>query len=122
LAERGNTGQHYIHPFVSLLIKQSTFTNMNNLTFNELPNAIGLLHDKLSNIELLLAQGTNAQVSTMGKPFNTKELCRFLGISEPTCIRWRKKGKIPFLKVGGSIRYDKAAVIAAIESRKGSKS
>ena len=54
-------------------------------------------------------------------PITTKELCKYLKISSVTCIRWRKKGKIPFMKIGGSIRYDKAAVLAAIESSNGGK-
>lgn len=50
-------------------------------------------------------------------PINTKELCSFLGITEPTLIRWRKKGVIPFLKIGSRILYQKSAVIAAIEGK-----
>jgi len=42
------------------------------------------------------------------------EMCSFLGITEPTIIRWRKKGKIPFLQIGSSIRYDLNAVIDAL--------
>lgn len=50
-------------------------------------------------------------------PITGKELCKYLGISEPTLIRWRKKGKIPFLRVGGVLRYDKAAVSKALEKK-----
>ena len=53
-----------------------------------------------------------------------KELCTFLNLSEPTIIRWRQKGKIPFLKVGSAIRYDLQAVVAALEvsnKKKGAK-
>lgn len=92
---------------------------MNNLTFNELPKAVGLLHDKLSHIELQLAQGPSALVTTVNKPVNTKELCKFLSISEPTCIRWRKKGKIPFMQIGGAVRYDLQSVVQAIEQKRG---
>jgi excisionase family DNA binding protein len=52
------------------------------------------------------------------KPVSTKEICDFLSITEPTLIRWRNKGKIPFLKIGTNIRYDKAAVLKAIEAPK----
>ena len=47
-----------------------------------------------------------------------KELCSFLGISEPTLIRWRSKGKIPFIKMGGVLRYDKNKVALALEGQK----
>jgi excisionase family DNA binding protein len=47
---------------------------------------------------------------------NQRGLCEFLSLSEPTIIRWRNKGKIPFLKVGSAIRYDLNAVAKALES------
>jgi excisionase family DNA binding protein len=43
-----------------------------------------------------------------------KELCEFLNISGPTAIRWRQKGKIPYLQVGNSIRYDLSKVTKAL--------
>lgn len=55
----------------------------------------------------------------------TKELCARLDITEPTVIRWRKKGKIPFLLIGSSVRYNYRAVIKALEvnaNGKGTKS
>ena len=47
----------------------------------------------------------------------TKLLCSRLNITEPTIIRWRKTGKIPFLLIGTSIRYDWQAVVKALESK-----
>lgn len=52
------------------------------------------------------------------QPVNTKEICSFLDVTEPTLIRWRKKGKIPFLQVGSRILYQKSAVIKALESKR----
>lgn len=71
--------------------------------------------------EKLTLDPTKRLPVTNTKPITAPELCRYLNISLPTLIRWRKKGKIPFLQIGGSIRYDKASVIAAIENRKGAK-
>jgi excisionase family DNA binding protein len=56
------------------------------------------------------------------KPLTAKELCAFLGISQSSLIRWRKKSLIPSLRVGGSIRYDREAVVKAIEQKKGGRS
>lgn len=44
-----------------------------------------------------------------------KELAKRLGISAPTLIRWRSKGKIPYLEIGGGIRYNFPEVIEALE-------
>lgn len=46
---------------------------------------------------------------------NTEQLCERLGVSVNTAIRYRRKGKIPFLILGDSIRYDWNAVIKALE-------
>ena len=43
------------------------------------------------------------------------ELCKRLGLSKPTVIRWGKKGKIPSLKIGKSVRYNWYSVVQAIE-------
>ncbi len=48
-------------------------------------------------------------------PITTKQLCLFLGITEPTVIRWRKKGKIPFLQIGSSVRFNLPNVLDALE-------
>lgn len=71
--------------------------------------------------EKLSINSTEKLTAINNKPVTAPELCQYLNISPPTLIRWRKKGKIPFLKIGGSIRYDKVAVIAAIENKKGGK-
>ncbi|MET3978335.1 excisionase family DNA binding protein [Mucilaginibacter sp. UYP25] len=63
---------------------------------------------------------TNASVIAIAKtepPITTKELIKFLAISEPTLIRWRKKGKIPYLRIGGRILYQKSAVLTSLESK-----
>jgi excisionase family DNA binding protein len=52
------------------------------------------------------------------QPVTTKQLCEFLGVTEPTIIRWRKKGKIPFLQIGSSIRFNLSAVVSALEVKK----
>jgi excisionase family DNA binding protein len=51
------------------------------------------------------------------KLHSQKETCRFIGITEPTIIRWRKKGKIPFKQLGASIRYNLNDVIEALEAK-----
>ena len=77
----------------------------------------------MERIESLLTsdQSSKVIVKPIEKPITTAELCSFLGITEPTVIRLRKRGKIPFLQIGGSIRYDKASVVQALEKNASSK-
>ncbi len=49
------------------------------------------------------------------------ELCKRLNITEPTCIRWEKKGVIPSFRIGSSIRYNWPKVIETLENKKGVK-
>jgi hypothetical protein len=49
---------------------------------------------------------------------NSATLMERLNISEPTLIRWRQKGKIPFMQIGTAIRYDWYKVLSAIEVKK----
>jgi excisionase family DNA binding protein len=51
------------------------------------------------------------------KPISERELCKYLGISAPTAIRWRQKGKLPFMQIGSAIRYDLNKVISALEKK-----
>lgn len=84
----------------------------------------GALQELIDNSVRTAFEKLNATpMSLEGKkeqPITTKQLCEFLSITEPTVIRWRKKGKIPFMQIGSALRYDKEAVIKAIsDKRKG---
>jgi len=45
------------------------------------------------------------------------ELRQITGLSHPTITRLRQQGKLPFLRVGKSIRYRMSEVTAAMESQ-----
>ncbi|MGY3052391.1 excisionase family DNA binding protein [Pedobacter sp. UYEF25] len=81
---------------------------------------------KIEDLRLLIREELTGLPQEKGlakkieSPITTKELCQFLSITEPTVIRWRKKGKIPYMQIGSALRYDKEAVLQAIsEKRKG---
>lgn len=41
----------------------------------------------------------------MTQLFTAKETAKILRVSEITLHRWRRDGKIPFVRINGSIRY-----------------
>ncbi len=53
---------------------------------------------------------------------NSATLMERLDISEPTLIRWRQKGKIPFMQIGSAVRYDWYKVLAELEVKKQKRS
>lgn len=77
------------------------------------------LNTRLERIEsLLTSPGVDSSLrQAIEKPVNTQELCEFLGITEPTLLRMRKQKRIPFIQIGSCIRFDKAAVIKALENK-----
>ena len=85
-------------------------------------NPFEMIDVRLNTIESLLISLKHGlpilQPSENEQPISTKELLNFLDITEPTLIRWRKKGKIPFLRIGSRILYQKSAVLAAIANKK----
>jgi len=55
------------------------------------------------------------------RPITEKELCGHFRISAPTAIRWRSKGKIPYMAIGSAIRYNLADVEKALQTQKSNK-
>ncbi|TAN14109.1 MAG: DNA-binding protein [Chitinophagaceae bacterium] len=93
---------------------------MTPITFDRLPAATSEIIERLDSIERLLLRLPNNPLQG-DKPITRKELCRFLDVSEPTVIRWERRGKIPVMYIGGSVRYDKADVLAALKKKGGNK-
>ncbi|GGC18267.1 hypothetical protein GCM10011386_07700 [Parapedobacter defluvii] len=64
---------------------------------------------------------TQAGHDTPPEIIDTKTLLNRLDLSEPTVIRYRQKGMIPFLQVGSAVRYDYQKVLEALEKKKGDR-
>ena len=82
-------------------------------------NPFEVINEKLDQ---LLQQQQAPLVATPTIPIeviNEEELCKRLGITHPTAIRWRQRGKIPYLRIGSAIRYDWHKVVKALEQKKG---
>ena len=60
-------------------------------------------------------------VKNKGVPISRRELMNRLNVSEPTLIRWERKGVIPSLRIGSAVRYDLNAVVEALEKKGGSR-
>lgn len=73
--------------------------------------------------EALQSTSPTSQTDNDAQPeiIDTKTLLSRLDLSEPTVIRYRQKGVIPFLQVGSAIRYNWPKVLEVLEKRKGAK-
>jgi excisionase family DNA binding protein len=66
--------------------------------------------------EMLLIQAETKTEAIPEMVFcNQQKACEILQITEPTIIRWRNKGKIPFIQIGSSIRYDMNEVVKTLK-------
>lgn len=45
---------------------------------------------------------------------NIEEAMARLDVTRPTLLKWRKKGKIPFLEIGSAIRFNWPDVVKAL--------
>jgi len=72
--------------------------------------------EQVQQIQLLLAELIKKEIenrlnnSNLDSPFlNKQQACHYLGISNNTLDSWIKKG-LPHIKVGKTIRFDKAEI------------
>lgn len=77
---------------------------------------------KIEELKALVLNSTSNRGDSNQSPgkeiIDRATLCKRLGITEPTAIRHQKRGKIPFMQIGSSIRYDWEAVVRALECKK----
>lgn len=79
---------------------------MEHLTFEQLPNAICLLHDKIDRLELLLtAQSTMPKRDAI---FNVKEAADFLHLSVSSLYGKTCRREVPFNKKGKRLYFYKS--------------
>ena len=88
---------------------------MEPLTFEQLPQAVSLLHDKLNNIELLLREGNN-QPSPADELLSISEAARFLNLSVPTLYGKVSRKEIPVNKQGKRLYFYKSELAAWIKA------
>ena len=74
------------------------------LTFNDLPEVVGELCERISSMENLLTEKLHQQHNEVKKdthvPMTVDEVCEYLGISKSSFYYKAKHGGIPIIKQG----------------------
>ena len=85
---------------------------MENLTFNELPQAVTHLTFEVSEIKRLLLEKSNEQPTETDRWFDLNELCIYHPDkpSKPTVYGWVNAGTIPVHKGGKKLRFLKSEI------------
>jgi len=81
-------------------------------------NPFDLIFKELSEIKDTVVAFKKPDISPQPEIIDRKELLKRLNITEPTAIRWGKKGTIPELRIGSNVRYNWPSVVRALESVK----
>jgi len=88
------------------------------MNFEQLPFAVEEMQSQLMQMNKKLDNISQGIILSNEKPIDSKELRERLDISEPTEIRYRKSGKIPYLQMEGTIRYLWCDVVKALQKYK----
>ena len=89
---------------------------MTEITFENLPKAVGQLFDKLNNIEnILLTQGNNSQPET-DQPLTIKQAGELLSLSIPTLYGLVSRQSIPVSKQGKRLYFSRADLLLWIKA------
>ncbi|MEJ7692291.1 helix-turn-helix domain-containing protein [Daejeonella sp.] len=87
---------------------------METLTFDQLPQAVSLLHEKISHIEQLLLEGIGHQDNE--ELFNITKAAEFLNLSVATLYGKVCRKEIPVNKQGKRLYFYKAELADWIKS------
>lgn len=88
---------------------------MNTLTFEQLPQAVGQLYDKLDKIEQLILNNNNPQ-APQDERMNIAQAAEFLGLAIATIYGKVSRREIPVNKRGKHLYFYKSELEAWIRS------
>ena len=87
-------------------------------TFEELPQAISTLHDKVDRIRDLLLESKPAQNSNTSDLMNVEQAAIFLSLSVPTIYTKVSRKELPVNKRGKRLYFSKEELCAWVKSGK----
>ncbi len=78
---------------------------MEKIKFEDLPQAVSLLLEKVDSLTLLLESRSNNLNAVSNKPLSIREAAIFLKLSVPTIYSLVSRREIPFSKVGKRLYF-----------------
>lgn len=63
------------------------------------------LEDMVSKVDTILSEIKTIKDGSVNKVYNTKELCKHLGVGRSIIDRWRQNGDISYSKLGQTILF-----------------
>lgn len=72
-----------------------------------------ILRDVLQEFKLALTPNFEDNSDEQDELLTRKQACQLLGISLPTLSKYVRSGKLPYLRIGKKILFDKVALLKA---------
>ncbi len=88
---------------------------MEKITFDNLPQAVALLLEKVEKLEAVLC-AKQSETNIQEKPMGVKEAAAFLELAVPTIYSKVSRGDLPAYKSGRKLYFDEAMLIKHIKS------
>ncbi len=90
---------------------------MEKINFENLPQAVSLLLEKVDSLEQLLkSQQTIISQAPSDRPMSIKEAAKFVNLTVPTLYGFVSKRTIPFSKVGKRLYFSETELTSWIQS------
>ena len=90
---------------------------MEKVNFENLPQAVSLLLEKVDSLELLLkSQQTIISQAPSDRPMSITEAAKFVNLTVPTLYGFVSKRTIPFSKVGKRLYFSETELTSWIQS------
>lgn len=80
-------------------------------------NPFDVIIEKLDGLENKISLNSTAVAIPATEIISRDELCKRLNITEPTVIRWEKRGLIPAFRIGSNVRYNWTKVVETLENK-----
>jgi len=77
-------------------------------------NPFETIHEEIKELKRTLIE---AKIISPPEIIDRAELCKRLGITEPTVIRWEKRKRIPSFRIGSAVRYNWISVVKTLEDQ-----
>ena len=89
---------------------------MEKINFEDLPQAVSLLLEKVDSLEQLLKSQQSINRVASDKPMSIAEAAKFVNLTVPTLYGFVSKRTIPFSKVGKRLYFSEAELSTWIKS------
>lgn len=89
------------------------------ISFNDLPEAVSLINEKLDSLQRMLAQRIGPEQSTpQDKLLSVKETACFLRLTVPTVYSKVSRGELPAMKQGNRLYFSMPELAKYLQSGK----